>query len=227
MVGLVDLDLGRAGGRFRRRLQRRDRMWFNDSPNQGNTNHWIKFNLVGGATPGMSNRNAIGAIVKIYGPWGVQIRDVRSGEGYGLQNSFTVHFGLGSSAAVDSLTIIWPSGVVDHMLGLGADMTYTVNEGQSPLATHNVPQNALSIGVAPNPVAAGSSTYIHLNNFAQYGLGNLSVNIYDINGKLVFSQQALQQSIIEISSSTLNSGLYMIEVKNKDQRIATERMMVE
>lgn len=204
---------------------RNDHVWMNASA--GNGNHWVKFNLVGGATPGMSNKNGIGAIMKIYGSWGVQVREVRSGEGYGLQNSLSLYFGLGAATSLDSLVIIWPSGVVDHMLGLNGDMEYTVNEGQSPLATHNIPQNALSIGVAPNPVAAGNNTYIHLNNFAQYGLNNLSMNIYDINGKLVFSQQALQQSIIEVSSDILTSGLYMIEVKNKDQRIATERMMVE
>lgn len=204
---------------------RRDRMWFNDSPNQGNTNHWIKFNLVGGATPGMSNRNAIGAIIKIYGSFGVQIRDVRSGEGYGLQNSFTVHFGLGSSASIDSLMIIWPSGIVDHMLGLNGDVTYTVNEGQSPLSTHTIPQNPMTVGIFPNPVSGDA--FIYLNNFAQYGLNNLTVNVYDLNGKLVYTKASLQECIVMVPQGVLTSGMYLVEVRNQAQTLSSEKMMVK
>jgi hypothetical protein len=36
----------------------------------------------------------IGANVVIYGPWGMQRREVRSGESYGTCNSFTLHFGF-------------------------------------------------------------------------------------------------------------------------------------
>jgi ASPIC and UnbV/FG-GAP-like repeat/Secretion system C-terminal sorting domain len=205
---------------------RRDKVWMNTEFSNGNTNHWIKFNLVGGAVNGFSTKNALGAIIKIYGPWGVQVREVRSGEGYGIQNSFTMHFGLGQNTGVDSVTVNWPSGIVDHMLGLGGDVTYTVNEGQSPLAAGTTIANPLSISLSPNPALHADVT-IALNNFAQYGLTNLTVNIYDITGKLVYSEAKMNQCIISVSSELFTSGMYFVEVRNKDKRLASEKLLVQ
>jgi len=55
--------------------------------NNGNANHWIAVKLEGT----QSNKNGIGARIEVYGPWGKQIREVRSGEGYGIMNTFTQH----------------------------------------------------------------------------------------------------------------------------------------
>lgn len=205
---------------------RRDRLWMNEEVQNGNTNHWIKFNLNGGAINGYSSKNALGAIVKIYGPWGVQVREVRSGEGYGIQNSFTMHFGLGQNMAVDSVTVIWPSGIVDHMLELNGDATYTVNEGQSPLAAGTSISKPFSIGVYPNP-AVQSDVTIRLNNFDQYGLDNLSLNVYDVTGKIVYSEANLQRCIITLGNDILTGGMYFIEVQNGNQRIAAEKVLVQ
>src|SRR5690606_2927347 len=46
--------------------------------NNGNNNNWIKFSFEGI----QSNRNGIGARVEIHGAWGMQIREVRSGDGF-------------------------------------------------------------------------------------------------------------------------------------------------
>ncbi|MCD8518906.1 MAG: CRTAC1 family protein, partial [Flavobacterium sp.] len=74
-----------------------------------NGNNWVKFNLQGI----QSNRNGIGARVEIYGAWGKQIRDVRSGEGFRHMSTLNAHFGLGTATAIDQVVIIWPSGIVD------------------------------------------------------------------------------------------------------------------
>ncbi|HTL83495.1 MAG TPA: FG-GAP-like repeat-containing protein [Bacteroidia bacterium] len=203
---------------------RNDHIWMNTCV--GNGNHWVKFNLIGGATTGMSNKDGIGAICRIYGPWGVQVREVRSGEGYGLQNSMSLYFGLGSATSIDSTVIIWPSGIVDHMLSMPGDQGYTVSEGQSPLSTHSIPQNALSIGVYPNPAAA-SEVSIHLDNFAQYGLNNLSLNVYDNAGKLVYSEASLQNSIIYLGDGVLTSGMYFVEIRKGDTRLASEKLVIQ
>ncbi|MFN3756636.1 MAG: FG-GAP repeat domain-containing protein, partial [Flavobacterium sp.] len=60
--------------------------------NNGNNNNWIKFNLQGVN----SNRQGIGARVEIHGTWGIQIRDVRSGEGFRYMNTINPHFGIGN-----------------------------------------------------------------------------------------------------------------------------------
>ena len=79
-----------------------DRLWTND----GNDNHWLAFDLQGIA----SNMDAVGTKVTITGDFGTQVREIRSGESYGITNSFACHFGLGSSTVVETVVIDWPSG---------------------------------------------------------------------------------------------------------------------
>jgi hypothetical protein len=82
-----------------------DRMFFN----VGNDNNYYKIILKGK----QSNINGIGARVELYADGTKQIRDVRSGEGYGMMNSLTTHFGIGLATIIDSVVVRWPSGVVD------------------------------------------------------------------------------------------------------------------
>jgi hypothetical protein len=199
-----------------------DHLFMNNGPASGNTNHWIKFYLTGV----QSNKNGIGAIVKIYGPWGVQVREVRSGEGYGLQNSFTVHFGLGSATQIDSVIVHWPSGVVDQSLTIGADQTVSIVEGGSPLSTHSTfDQSPIQLNVYPNPVT--DQAVIRLDHFANAGLNNLNINVYDVNGKLIYNENSLQRSIITLDRSLFAAGLYFVEVTDKTKVLATEKMMVQ
>ncbi|MFT6706093.1 MAG: hypothetical protein ACJATF_000917 [Flavobacteriales bacterium] len=82
-----------------------DVLWLND----GNDNNWFKAHLVGTA----SNLDGIGARVEIHGPFGMQVREVRSGEGYGITNTAIPHFGLGTFDQIDHVVVKWPSGIVD------------------------------------------------------------------------------------------------------------------
>lgn len=93
--------------------------------NTPNGNHFFRVRLQGTT----SNRDAIGARVTIAGPWGTQVREIRSGESYGLVNSFTLSFGLGTHTSVPTLTVRWPSGLVETFNDLHADQTITVVEG--------------------------------------------------------------------------------------------------
>lgn len=71
-------------------------------------NNWIKINTQGI----VSNRNGIGARVEIHGSWGIQIREVRSGESFSPMSSLTTHFGIGQATEIDQIIIKWPSGIV-------------------------------------------------------------------------------------------------------------------
>ncbi|MCB0554401.1 MAG: PKD domain-containing protein [Phaeodactylibacter sp.] len=93
--------------------------------NNGNGNHYFKVRLQGVN----SNINGIGARLELYGSWGKQIREVRSGESYGIMNSFTGHFGLGSATSIDSLIVRWPSGNVDFWANPPADSMVFLQEG--------------------------------------------------------------------------------------------------
>lgn len=92
--------------------------------NTGNTNHYLKIIPLGLE----SNRNGIGTRIDLYGAWGRQTREVRSGQSYSPMSSLTVHFGLGAYEQVDSMVLHWPSGVVTHRYDLKADTLYFVPE---------------------------------------------------------------------------------------------------
>ena len=100
-----------------------DVLWLNST---NNGNHFVTFNLQGT----VSNRDALGARVEIYGAWGKQIREVRAGESYGTTNSFQCHFGLGTATTIDSVIVRWPKGLVTHIANPAADQFITVIEGQ-------------------------------------------------------------------------------------------------
>ncbi len=85
-----------------------DAVWIND----GNDNNWLAVDLEGT----ISNRSAIGAVVRMYGPWGMQVREVRSGESYGICNSLTSYFGLAQNTQIDSVVVNWPSSGIRQVV---------------------------------------------------------------------------------------------------------------
>ena len=93
--------------------------------NNGNDHHHLKLRLTGTS----SHVDAIGARTYLHGEWGVQTREVRAGESYGIQHSATQHFGLGAETMADSLVIVWPSGLREKLINVGADQTLELVEG--------------------------------------------------------------------------------------------------
>lgn len=100
--GYIDVFGGYASG-FNNPSSEQDKVWIND----GGDNNYLAVNLKGQ----ISNKNGIGARIEIYGEWGMQIREVRSGESYGIMNSTTQYFGLGLAESIDSIIVKWPSGL--------------------------------------------------------------------------------------------------------------------
>ena len=90
----------------------------------GNRNHWLMIQAVGTK----SNRDGIGARIKVVSGSLVQIKEVRSSSGYMGQNDMRVHFGLGHRDTVDMLEIRWPSGVVQRLRDVAVDRVLTVME---------------------------------------------------------------------------------------------------
>ncbi|MBK8499276.1 MAG: CRTAC1 family protein [Flavobacteriales bacterium] len=98
--------------------------------NNGGSNHWVKFELQGI----FSNKNGIGARLKLYGPWGMQTREIRSGNAFSHMSTLQAHFGLGAATAIDSVVISWPSGVRTVLAGPGIDQLHIVPEAECTLA---------------------------------------------------------------------------------------------
>ncbi len=98
-----------------------DVIWMNGSTSG---KHFFNLDLEGT----VSNLGAVGARAKIYGAWGVQMREVRTGEGYGAVNTSILHFGLGTNTAIDSVVISWPSGASQVILNPQVDQFLSVRE---------------------------------------------------------------------------------------------------
>lgn len=98
-----------------------DALWMNT----GNANHFLGIKLEGV----QSNRNGIGARITLHTAAGIQIREVRSGEHYGIMNSLNTVLGLGSNPVIDSVVIQWPSGHRDKIQDIPSDTYITVKEG--------------------------------------------------------------------------------------------------
>ncbi len=87
-------------------------------------NHWITFHLVGTR----SNRDGIGALLKVHLPNKTLQDTCRSGSSYLAANDLRVHFGLGEATQAD-VEVDWPSGAVDRLRAVPADRIWTVREG--------------------------------------------------------------------------------------------------
>ena len=93
---------------------------------QAGGNHSIRFKLVGTK----SNRDAIGAQIRIVSGGSSQIRTVRSGSSYLSQSELPVTFGLGKQDKIERAIIEWPSGRTEDFKDLAAQKTYEITEGK-------------------------------------------------------------------------------------------------
>ena len=96
-------------------------IWMNQSP--GN-NHWIEFKLQGTK----SNRDGIGARIKVVTKSGAQYNHMTTSCGYASSSAGPVHFGLGANASANLVEIHWPSGIVQTLKDVAADRVVQVKE---------------------------------------------------------------------------------------------------
>jgi enediyne biosynthesis protein E4 len=87
-------------------------------------NHWLSLNLIGS----VSNRDAIGAKIRLVSDGTQQMRFVSTAGSYVSASDKRVHFGLGASKRAQSIEITWPSGTVQRLESIPADQILTVRE---------------------------------------------------------------------------------------------------
>jgi len=98
-----------------------DVIWLNEA----NDNNHLKLSFWGE----QSNRQGVGAKVKLFSALGIQTRDVKIGESYGTTNSGNLHIGLGNVDQIDSLYVFWPSGQIDKHFNIGLNQHLLLHEG--------------------------------------------------------------------------------------------------
>ena len=98
--------------------------------NEGGTNHSLRIKLVGTK----SNRDGIGAVVRVSSSGDKQWKMLRSGSSYLSQSELVLTFGLGTHAKADAIEIQWPSGQLDRLSNVNAGQTVTVQEEKGIVA---------------------------------------------------------------------------------------------
>jgi len=164
--------------------------------NNGNGNNWITLNTVGT----QSNINGIGARVEIQTPSGTQIRDVKSGEGFRYMSTLNTHFGIGTDTEIESITIYWPSGIVDIIDNPEINQTIRATEGETLSVEDTLVNNLI---LYPNP----TEDILNLN--AAYKLDNAIVTVFTIEGKRVMNSK-LSSDTLDVSN--LSSGTYILRI---------------
>jgi hypothetical protein len=99
---------------------------FRNEAQGGNANRSVRLKLTGTK----SNRNGIGAIVRLLSGGNTQTQMLRSGSSYLSSSELLLTFGLGQGDKADTIEIRWPSGQIDHLSNVGAGQTITVTEGK-------------------------------------------------------------------------------------------------
>jgi enediyne biosynthesis protein E4 len=89
-------------------------------------NHWLGVHLVGTK----SNRDAVGARLKITAGDFSSYDQEKGGMSYMSAQDLRIYFGLGARARVDTLEIAWPSGAKETVRDIAADQIVTVIEGR-------------------------------------------------------------------------------------------------
>ena len=102
----------------------------------GNGNHFLNFKLVGTK----SNRDAMGARVRVVAGGISQIREIAGGGSYLSQSDLRANFGLGKATRAETVEIKWPSGLQQVFHDVEADKFYLVEEGKDQLGLQHIPR---------------------------------------------------------------------------------------
>ena len=92
----------------------------------GNTNNWLGFQLIGTE----SNRDGIGAKVRVVAGDMSQMKEVKSGSSYASGSDVRLLFGLGASENVARITVVWQSGITQELRDIAANQILRVVEAR-------------------------------------------------------------------------------------------------
>ncbi len=104
----------------------------------GNQANWLEMKLEGT----VSNRDAIGAKVKLTAGDLIQYDHVRAGSSFISGNDLRLHFGLGDHSMADSIEVLWPSGKKDQVDRVSSNQILKIREGAGVVGTITKHQRA-------------------------------------------------------------------------------------
>jgi len=179
--------------------------------NIGNTGNYLICKLRGC----ISNKFGIGARIIVKSGNLREIREVNDGDGNGFM--LPQHFWLGNSNNIDSLIILWPYSSTEHkqvLTNVPVNQTITVNEcaiGILQISSECPKQFSLSQNF-PNPFNPTTAIKFDIPK-----AGNVSLKIYDILGKEVYSINEFKstgQYEFTFDATNYASGLYFYKLES-------------
>ncbi|MBI2419396.1 MAG: VCBS repeat-containing protein [Ignavibacteriales bacterium] len=197
--------------------------------NLGNSNHWLQISLQGIK----SNKSGIGAIVKvkavINGASVWQQRRVTGQNGYCSQN-LRLHFGLAAATLIDSLVILWPSGIMQSLTALHADTLLAIKEDTTLTGTLQgkiLPDKKFQLQQNfPNPF--NPETVI---KYTIPDEGFVSLKVYNVTGKEVATLlQGLQKPgsyEITFHAEGLASGTYFYTLSTQNGVLSNKMLLLK
>lgn len=168
-------------------------LWQNSCTND---NHWLKVKLRGVA----SNLDGIGSRVVAYTEEAPLYQYMTAGTSFMAQNSDYLHFGLGQTTQVDSLLVIWPSGLQDVVINPGIDQLVEITEGSTN-----------------QPLSLSSNT--GFSALCEGGIVTLSVEVYG-QAEVTWSNGAVGRIISVEESGNYSASIQVGEGLLKTQEIS-------
>ncbi len=178
---------------------------------EGMDNHWVVLNLVGT----VSNRSAIGAVVKCTKDGLTTWQRVDGGHGMGDADSKELEFGLGGTSGPFEIEILWPSGLVETYTDLVADTHVDLVEGSGPgvfeYERTSLDGGPVILGISPNPAADHC-----MLRFRAPSAARSRVDVLDVAGRLVWSEASEpggSTGTVSLPVADLEPGVYCVRLE--------------
>lgn len=176
-----------------------------------NPNHWVKVKPIGT----VSNRSGIGARVEVAIGDTKCVDIVTGGSGWSSQNSLALHFGLGDATMIDTLKVMWQSGITDILTNVAVDETYTIVEGEHIVTSVNeLLDNDFEIKIYPNPVRD-----VALIEFDNPEAGEVSIQVFDVNWEIIYlidkKKFSKGKQVVEWKNDEIENGFYFLKIEGK------------
>ena len=190
-----------------------------------------------------SNRNAYNAEVKVYAEKEVYSQLLLSGTSYASQNFSVLHFGLSDNETVDSIRVLWPSGIETKLENIDTNQRLLIKEGMDQAfvpgcidagASNYMPSADINFGCKEQSTSTHDQLEELLTIFPNPSKGPISVRfengndevyfiqVYNNLGQKVFSKKVVQRKDVEtINLKDLTAGSYKMQLITSDQKVIT------
>lgn len=167
------------------------------------TNNWIKIKLEGVT----SNKDGIGNKIEIHANGKSQYKFTVCGEGYLAQYSQHEFVGVGAAINIDYIKVTWnKTGIVETINNVPVNQAITIQEGNGILSSSS--EELQGFAIYPNPSENG------IFNFSKNNAESYSVQVFDISGRMVFSQNQIDNTI---DLTSLTRGVYLAKIKSGEK----------